>query len=1200
PDNTPDTARPTPDQVSTQPAPDNTPDTARPTPDQVSTQPAPDNTPDTARPTLDQVSTQPTPDASSPHPDAAPASHAGPSQDSGPAQDPAPASRPNSPAPDAPSHPDSGSAPQQAPPAAPGPVAGNPPSNTDGSPHGDNSGNGSANGDNSGTGTGGRPATPPVSMPSQGAPVQHSPSGPPIGQRDPSPGDPMPHVGNDDNPTVAAQSTATATAPPPAPHTADPGTSAPSTPHQSSQNTPQSSGPVVGMPTTMSPQGGPAAPGTGSPQGGTPSNRGASAPPNRRPDSSQPIRDVTQQPTPDRPAYNPRLDGPRRDAPTTPPSGNRRPDGTQAVHDPTQQRRPEAPPHDPRLDGPRPNQNQPNQQTPQDRQTQQPPQDRQTPQPPQDRQTPQDQQQQPRNDRPDPRRQPSQEHPTNTDPAAGTPTDPSRPGTDSTRTESPTNSADRPGSPSDNRPETSDRTNTPDTAQRPDQSDTPTPTPTSDNNTTRDNTPHPDPTNQDTTPDHNPTSDNPETPDSPNSSDSPDSPDPTDEPTPASETRNRERPGGLEGPTDDHQNTVENTVPKDENGEPQRHPDPDDGNWLHSINDPGPDAPGRNNNCVDTALATTDTYSGNPTAAAHRTPDTNPDGTPSDRGEKNGRDRIENTLGARFGDYGNGRDAFNRLENTLRNNGHGSQAVIITQDSNGRAHAWNAVNHNGKITYVDAQTGQRGNKPLHDGSNGVHAIPLSPDRRPINDRTGDGSGDRRAPAEPAGKHKQEHDGEDEEKPKKKRKRKPPKTPEQRQQEREQARAIAEQPFDSDGAEGVPGYNEEQGTDHTHDGMLGDESQQRLRQTHSVEQTNLRPVVDAFKRWANPDKDTGIPPLIEAIKVIQRDGALDAERMNHVLPGYDKLSHDQQMGALAGLGRLSNAVHEAHSVGTHPIAIDGVESEGLRLHNKHDIRSGEPLDPAQVAREYAARQNVPAGDDMTPEEREKREEKVAAEKARINRVWREAVNNVADSIVRPDMSGKNYAVLEVRETVGDTTRTHYVIDSSVPPGEGAGHSEPVGGEWVRRVQEEHPGRFEVVSLYTEFEPCGKSQDTGGANCSHYISEDLERDPGEERSKHRDMKKEGTLTTPDQKSGVKIYYGIAYRMGDMQNSPHNGEAVSEETRAQQIAAKDKRNAEMNRLRGELLRAWVTAVDSTPPAQLRPYPPSAADSDVEMQSP
>ncbi len=112
------------------------------------------------------------------------------------------------------------------------------------------------------------------------------------------------------------------------------------------------------------------------------------------------------------------------------------------------------------------------------------------------------------------------------------------------------------------------------------------------------------------------------------------------------------------------------------------------------------------------ALSTVDTYAGNPTAAASRTPDLDADGNPSDRGEKGGRDRIENTLGARFSDLGSGRDAFNRLENTLRNSGHGSQAVIITQDANGRAHAWNAVNHNGKITYIDAQTGQQSSKPV--------------------------------------------------------------------------------------------------------------------------------------------------------------------------------------------------------------------------------------------------------------------------------------------------------------------------------------------------------------------------------------------------------------------------------------------------------------------------------------------------------
>ncbi|WP_425472338.1 toxin glutamine deamidase domain-containing protein [Streptomyces cyaneus] len=109
---------------------------------------------------------------------------------------------------------------------------------------------------------------------------------------------------------------------------------------------------------------------------------------------------------------------------------------------------------------------------------------------------------------------------------------------------------------------------------------------------------------------------------------------------------------------------------------------------------------------------------------------------------------------------GNGRDAFNRLENTLRNSGHGSQAVIITQDANGLAHAWNAVNHNGKITYIDAQTGQQSSKPLHSGNNGVFAIPLDGNRQlvsPDGGLTGDHSrpdstdqADRQTPGTPAG------------------------------------------------------------------------------------------------------------------------------------------------------------------------------------------------------------------------------------------------------------------------------------------------------------------------------------------------------------------------------------------------------------------------------------------------------------------
>ncbi|WP_244190819.1 toxin glutamine deamidase domain-containing protein, partial [Streptomyces caeruleatus] len=211
-----------------------------------------------------------------------------------------------------------------------------------------------------------------------------------------------------------------------------------------------------------------------------------------------------------------------------------------------------------------------------------------------------------------------------------------------------------------------------------------------------------------TTPNNQPPQSTPHTPDSNNNShqqNSSDTPRPKETPTPASETRNTNPPGGVTDPTRAEQGALEDSVPRDENGDPTRPPDPADGPWVQRINGDGRDAPGRNNNCVDVALSTVDTYAGNPTTAGARTPDLNADGNPSDRGEKGGRDRIENTLGARFNDLGNGRDAFNRLENTLRNSGHGSQAVIITQDANGRAHAWNAVNHNGKITYIDAQTG---------------------------------------------------------------------------------------------------------------------------------------------------------------------------------------------------------------------------------------------------------------------------------------------------------------------------------------------------------------------------------------------------------------------------------------------------------------------------------------------------------------
>ncbi|KRB69219.1 hypothetical protein ASE03_27635 [Kitasatospora sp. Root187] len=223
---------------------------------------------------------------------------------------------------------------------------------------------------------------------------------------------------------------------------------------------------------------------------------------------------------------------------------------------------------------------------------------------------------------------------------------------------------------------------------------------------------------------------------------------------PATDGRPLGGDGGLAEPTSRDHERIEHAVPRNEDGTPQRHPDPNEGDWHAAINGDGPGTPGRNNNCVDTTLALLDTFHGNPTPAAARTPDLDANGNPSDLGERDGRDRIERNLGAQFSDLGDGPAAFQRLEETLHRTGHGSAAAIITTDADGRSHSWTAVNHNGTITYVDGQTGKRSNQPLHNGDTGVFAIPLTPDRNPATpvphaDPDHNPANDRRAPERPS-------------------------------------------------------------------------------------------------------------------------------------------------------------------------------------------------------------------------------------------------------------------------------------------------------------------------------------------------------------------------------------------------------------------------------------------------------------------
>ncbi|MCP2309631.1 toxin glutamine deamidase domain-containing protein [Kitasatospora paracochleata] len=177
------------------------------------------------------------------------------------------------------------------------------------------------------------------------------------------------------------------------------------------------------------------------------------------------------------------------------------------------------------------------------------------------------------------------------------------------------------------------------------------------------------------------------------------------------------RPGGL-GPVDPaHQaETVRRT--------PVPGADPRAGDWIESLNGGGPREPGRANNSVDVALSAVDTAGGYPTCAAPRLPD-------GPAGERGGRDRAERELGARFLDLGDGDAAFDRLERSLLHAGGGTRAVLLTLDAYGRSHTWNAVNHEGVLTWLDHLTGYRSDRPIHPADHGLWAIAVDADNRPL-------------------------------------------------------------------------------------------------------------------------------------------------------------------------------------------------------------------------------------------------------------------------------------------------------------------------------------------------------------------------------------------------------------------------------------------------------------------------------------
>ncbi|WP_169795214.1 toxin glutamine deamidase domain-containing protein [Streptomyces chattanoogensis] len=620
---------------------------------------------------------------------------------------------------------------------------------------------------------------------------------------------------------------------------------------------------------------------------------------------------------------------------------------------------------------------------------------------------------------------------------------------------------------------------------------------------------------------------------------------------PSTATRPSGPPDGYDDPTDADNRAQQERFPRNEDGSFQQAPDPREGTWVDDLRGQNPDESGRNVNCPDGALAFVESYAGNPTVAARRSP--NEDGTPADTPEPNGRDRIENALGAEFDDFGDGRDAYKNLETTLLNEGHGSQAVIITQNADGRAHAWNVVNHNGQIVYADPQTGQSSTTPLHSGNNGVFAIPLDASRRPIEttnqptnqpttqnqSQTTPAGTDHTSPQRPAGATPGSNDP--------------------------SAEATRERRNQS-----LP---DPEGRTDSHANLPPDTAQGDLRDAHDVHRIGLDPVQAQMRQWAQPQ---GNPPRVPLADVLResidrrRAHAESAQQVREARQDYDRAlkevadakaertraataerkakTEDAKQAAQAKRAaaeqRLANAqqaLPQAHAA--HKAAMTAHRNVPMPSTNFTDSDLRQHLDPAwsdmndgqryaaiatlaRISQSFHANNAVGVNPDPAANNDAYNNGKFHESAA----PWRRELASHPDGTNlrdvedlkrlleetdgnSPDFSGKNYAVVEVFDP--DTKESHYIVDSSVPPAvDGADpmHSESHILDWIDQLNENREARgqakVEVKGLYTEREPCGlpntkSGHPTGHANCSKTINDSTAMD------------------------GVPVYYSTTYR-------------------------------------------------------------------------
>jgi hypothetical protein len=213
-------------------------------------------------------------------------------------------------------------------------------------------------------------------------------------------------------------------------------------------------------------------------------------------------------------------------------------------------------------------------------------------------------------------------------------------------------------------------------------------------------------------------------------------------PPPVEQSRAYGEPGGHRQPLEYDQQVVEDLIPRDGDGRPQRLPNPF-ARWFAKMNDSGPGAdPTRGINCVDCVLSLFDTWlHGRPRVAAPRTFDAYRDGDVRQPlyGELGGLTRARDVLGTDFtttylADTTGGLDPetvyterIGELERALLDAGHGSFAMIANEWRDGGGHTWAAVNYQGQVVYLDPQHGIADYRPIHNtlGPHGLTRLDIA-------------------------------------------------------------------------------------------------------------------------------------------------------------------------------------------------------------------------------------------------------------------------------------------------------------------------------------------------------------------------------------------------------------------------------------------------------------------------------------------